>query len=104
MQNTFQTPGVGGYTSMGITLTNEKTQELAKFIAHPEFAKTRDNFESAQKTLSTLLLLLGYDYDWVYKKMRPHFIRKTETLKKEYDKIVRARAAEEIVDHFLKEI
>ena len=104
MQNTFQTPGVGGYTSMGITLTNEKTQELAKFIVHPEFAKTRDNFESAQKTLSTLLLLLGYDYDWVYKKMRPHFIRKTETLKKEYDKIVRASAAEEIVDHWLKEI
>lgn len=104
MQNTFQTPGVGGYTSMGITLTNEKTQELAKFIAHPEFAKTRDNFESAQKTLSTLLLLLGYDYDWVYKKMRPHFIRKTETLKKEYDKIVRASAAEEIVDHWLQDI
>ena len=104
MLNTFQTKGIGGYTTMGITLTNEKTQELAKFIANPVFAETRDNFESAQKTLTTLLLLLGYDYDWIYKKMRPHFIRKTESLKKELNKNIKSNVPQQAIENWLNDI
>ena len=69
----FQTVQAGGYISLGLVMTKEKTKTLAVSLVRSEMTKNRDTVFAAEKAVYVLLLQLGYDDDWIRYELLPEF-------------------------------